>query len=156
MCNFFIVVKSVHEKLNSWLLDKIWQNASEEAYDIVAKAMGYEICDFCWCAILPNRPHESCQQQLKERQAQEAAEELEIEEYWAAYNQQLEEQEQEAFDNEICPCGHSRSEHNDYFSCQSHGCHCPEFGEPTENWEEPETFTEVNLGGSPGGFTIYE
>jgi len=74
-----------------------------------------------------------------------------------AWKQLREQQEMEAekeYENEVCPCGHKHDQHyaGEEF-CEVSSCDCPQFGEPIENWE---TFTEVNLGDSPGGFRIYE
>jgi uncharacterized protein YyaL (SSP411 family) len=66
--------------------------------------------------------------------------------------QQREEAEEETYESELCPCGHMYDQH---YMGGGHCtvCDCPQFGESVENWE---TYTEVNLGGDPGGFKIYE
>ena len=74
----------------------------------------------------------------------------------AAWEQMERAQQEEAdeYEEELCPCGHNHNQH--YMAegqCDVSFCGCPIFGEPTDNWE---TFTEVNLGGDPGGFKIYE
>lgn len=60
--------------------------------------------------------------------------------------------EEEADEEEYCPCGHKYHDHylGDGF-CSL--CECPGFGEPVTNWE---TFTATCVGDSPGGFMIYE
>ena len=62
------------------------------------------------------------------------------------------EEAQTEIENEKCPCGHKRSQHEmEEGHCLR--CECPQFGEPTESWEQ---HTEVNVGDGPGGFRIYE
>lgn len=80
--------------------------------------------------------------------------EEEIATAWEQMEQAQREEAEREYERELCPCGHKRDQH--YMTegeCDISFCDCPMFGEPTETWE---TFTEVNLGGDPGGFKIYE
>ena len=91
-------------------------------------------------------------EEYQRQQNQEQAEQEEA--MWKSRQQWLEEQETEAYDNEICFCGHTHEHH--YVGeghCQNRFCDCSGFDEPIESWE---LLTETNLGGDPGGFLIYE
>ena len=102
----------------------------------------YPVCPYCDFAILPGQSHEECDKQL------------EIDRAWREYDTQLDEEAEETYEAEICPCGHKHDQHYmDDAYCQVKHCDCPQFGKPTENYE---IHTITNVGGDPGGFTICE
>lgn len=74
----------------------------------------------------------------------------------ASYREEGFEEEPEVveFEDEVCPCGHPRSQHYmEEAHCEAHGCDCPQFGEPVENYE---TYTKVWFTEPPGGHYGYE
>lgn len=155
------------EKTRQWVIETLSEWASlrglryhvaAEIQEAIACVTGYPVCLYCRWVVFPDQAHDFCQRQLSgEDLAEEEQIAAEIEGAWEERKREQQEEVEKA-EREwwmaVCPCGHSRCRHQlGYGPCKDTRCGCNEFGQPVEDWE---THREVNLGGSPGGFRIYE
>lgn len=120
-----------------------------------------QICPYCTWPVKPGEPHTFCDARLAEIQQAKVDEEKAWKEYqqqldsevdiaWEEHRLRQQAEAADAYEQETCPCGHRHDQHYmDDGSCEARHCDCPQFGEPTENWE---TFTSTNL----DGYTIHE